>query len=103
MTDATPMMISESGTLPVRWASDSIAIKGVNCRSWHDFAYRDWAIRPWDPIVTTSTTLRVKPSATEAAFKIVSTMMEDGLVDGLTVNTFVKLVDDVAKIVRLAT
>lgn len=41
-----------------------------------------------------------RPNATEMAFKIVAKLMEDGLIEELTVKKFVKLVDDVAHIVK---
>lgn len=48
----------------------------------------------------TLTSYPVRPNSVEAAFKIVGKMLEQGMIGELTVPAFVRLVNDVAEIVR---
>jgi hypothetical protein len=80
-----------------------LAVGSIHAVGFGDVSHHWWP-DPWAPPVRTYTAINtvshVKPNATEMAFKIVSALMEDGIVDDLTVKQFVKMVDRVAKIVK---
>jgi hypothetical protein len=104
MTASALMAISDrQSAAPVTWADNSLHVGSVNHLGYSDIHSHWWPdppYRPWVQPFVTTTTVHVRPNATETAFKIVSRMIADGIVEDLTVKKFVKLVDDVAKIVR---
>lgn len=65
---------------------------------WQDTSHW-WPASPWTYFNYT-TASGVSPNPTEKAFRIVSAMMEKGMVGELSVKEFVALVNDVAEIVR---
>lgn len=96
-----PTLPGASSTAKVSASVGGIGVGSINHLGWSDVSAHWWPT----PInnyhyTTVDTTLRLRPNPTETAFKIVARMMEDGLVGELTVKQFVKLVDDVATIVK---
>ncbi len=96
------MIAGGNSAAPVKWANDSLAVGSINHLGFSDVSSHWWPNYYVQPASYhyTYTGVPSKPNPTEMAFKIVAKLLEDGLVKELTVNTFVKLVDDVAKIVK---
>lgn len=99
MTDTTAMMtIDSNSTAPVNWTDSGLQIGAAGAVGWGDVSTY------WSPAVPLNnyiyTSYPSRPNPTEVAFRIVSRLMEDGIVEGLNVKKFVKLIDDVAEIVR---
>ena len=92
----------------VRWgasasgSSQGLSVGSVNHLGWSDVQHHWWPNYDYYHVVPTTTYISSAPrtNATEAAFKIVSKMMKDGIIEDLTVGKFVKLVNAVADIVK---
>ncbi len=99
-------MNSQIATIPsatsnatVQAANGALSVGRVSDLGWRDVSDHWWPA-PVNTYHYSYGTTYVRPNPTEAAFKIVAKLMEGGLVEELTVKQFVKLVDDVATIVR---
>jgi hypothetical protein len=103
-TSTKHMMAVDSGSAPVKWTGNGLQVGSIQGASYpmvgdywwpqpehHHHHYTTTVTSGWQS---------PKPNPTEMAFKIVAKLMEDGIVEELTVKKFVKLVDDVAKIVK---
>lgn len=88
--------VKDDHRVVVRWAENSLRV-GAEALTWDAF-------RPWcpQPVVYSH---YVYPgyrwqSPTEMAFKVVSRLLEQGVVKDLTLKEFVALVDDIARTLR---
>jgi hypothetical protein len=99
-------IVGRNSDTPVSMSSGRLTVGPNTQVGWADVSSHWWPepqrYIPWSPPITTHhyTTTSIRPNATEMAFKIVSKLMEEGLVEDLSVKRFVKLVDEVAKIVK---
>lgn len=91
---------------PVGAHAGTLSVGGIKGLGFGQVSHHWWPDYPWSPPVhhyhhyTTLGTYASKPNPLEIAFTITSMLIEQGIVEEMTVKRFVETVNEIADIVR---